>query len=44
MLGGVVEQNDGPRLDLVHDPLGDLIRWDFLPVQTIPNGSGCNPF
>ena len=38
--GGVVEQDDGTRLDLTCHPLSDLRRREFLPVQAVPAGSG----
>ena len=33
--GGVVEENDGSRLDLGSDPLRDLRRRKVLPVQAV---------
>ena len=33
--GGVVEEDDGPGLDLGGHPPGDLVRRQLLPVQTV---------
>lgn len=33
--GGVVEQDDGPRLNLGGHPLGNLPRRQVLPVQAV---------
>ena len=38
--GGIVEQHDGPGLDLGGDPLSDLLCRQILPVQAIPAGKG----
>ena len=37
--GGIVEEDNGPGLDLGGHPLGDFVRRQLLPVQavTIPN-------
>lgn len=35
VLGGIVEQDDGPGLDLGGHPLGDLAGREVLPVQGI---------
>ena len=35
MQGSVVKQHNGTRLYLGCDPLGDLVRRDLLPVQTV---------
>ena len=35
VLGGVVEQDDGPRLDLGGHPPGDLPGLQVLPVQAV---------
>jgi len=35
VLGGVVEQDDGPRLDLAGHPLGDVGGGQVLPVQAV---------
>lgn len=40
VLGSVVEQDDGPRLDLGGDPLDDLGSGEVFPVQGVPTGSG----
>ena len=35
VLGSVVEQDDGPGLDLFGDPFGDLRGGEVLPVQAV---------
>lgn len=39
--GGVVEEDDGPRPHPGGHPVGDGGRIVVLPVQTVPDGSGC---
>lgn len=41
--GGVVEQNDAPRLQLLRDPLIDGFGIVIFPVQTIPAGNSLKP-
>lgn len=33
--GGVVKQDDGARPHLAHHPLGNLLRRQLFPVQTV---------
>ena len=40
MQGGVVKENDAPRLQMLRDPLEDGIGIVILPIQTIPIGKG----
>ena len=40
MQGGVVKENDAPRLQMLRDPLEDGIGIVILPIQTIHIGKG----